>query len=423
MLKGFDGLAHHVEGAGHDDGVAGAGHRDGLANCLGHFGHVANVGQVAAGGLGQGLGRHGATDLGGRDDGPAAGGQQGAQHAFERLVVQDADHQQDAAVFEVVLKIAAQVAGGGQVVGTVQNDVGLLAYGFEPARPEGGHEALADVVLLDSNPLAHEGFGRGQGQGRIGNLVLAQERGGQTGPIVIQAVVAECAAPLAAAAEVRTLTMAGGLQLGGFPLHDPDGVRLFDPGDHRGLFLDDPGLFAGDGGDRVAQVVAVLQGNIRDDAGHGRKHVGGVQPSAHAGFDHGPVHRAVAEGVEGHGRGEFEEGGLAIAAVNRFNGLVGGQDLAVGDRAAVDADALVEMDQVRGGVESHGEAGFLEDGRQHGGHRPLAVGAGHVHTFEALLGVTQTGQDVLHHVQAQLDAETMQAVHGFQAFFVFTHAH
>ena len=66
--------------------------------------------------------------VGGGDHGVVADGQQGGEHLLGRFVVQDARHHDDFVVRIGFRQVAAQVAGGRQVVGPVQDDPGLLAH-------------------------------------------------------------------------------------------------------------------------------------------------------------------------------------------------------------------------------------------------------------------------------------------------------
>ncbi len=216
-----------------------------------------------------------------------------------------------------------------------------------------------------------------------------QQVGGEMFPVVVKPRVVEAAGREAAAAEIVSQSKTGGLERLGLFFNHGDGGRLGDTGHHGGGGLDDAGLLVGDGGHRVAQVAFVLQRDIGDDAHLGGQQVGGVQAAAHAGLDHGPVHAVLFEQMERHGGGELEEGRLAVGFLNLADGPVGVDDFRVGHRASVDADAFVEMDQVRRGVKADGEAGRLQDAGQHGGHGPFAVGPGHMDGAVGVLGLPE----------------------------------
>ena len=79
----------------------------------------------------------------------------------------------------------------------------------------------------------------------------------------------------------------------------------------------------------------------------------------------------------------------ALAGMRPFDRLVGTDDIFVEDRPAINANALIESHEVRGGVKPDPVTGGLEDGGQGGGHRTFAVGAGHVDGSEILLGISQ----------------------------------
>ena len=110
---------------------------------------------------------------------------------------------------------------------------------------------------------------------------------------------------------------------------------------HTGL--DDTRLFGSDLRERVAEVLRVVEADVGDDAEDGRDDVRAVQTAAEACLDDGDVHLAAAEIVEGHGRGQLEEGGLqAVDEVCVFGHEV--HHALLRDGLAVDADALAEVD-------------------------------------------------------------------------------
>ena len=83
--------------------------------------------------------------------------------------------------------------------------------------------------------------------------------------------------------------------------------------------------------------------------------IGGVEPAAEADLDDAGVGGRAGEGEEGGGGGRLEEADLhALGRVERL-GEQGGERVVL-DQPAGEADALVEADQVRAGIDVGGRA-------------------------------------------------------------------
>ena len=90
------------------------------------------------------------------------------------------------------------------------------------------------------------------------------------------------------------------------------------------------------------------------------------------------------------------------------------QHIVVGDRRTVDADPLVEPDEMRGCVEPDAVAGRLQDRRGIRTDRALPVRSRDVHDLQPALRVAEEGQELTDVVQAQLDPEPLESVEMFQ---------
>ena len=132
-------------------------------------------------------------------------------------------------------------------------------------------------------------------------------------------------------------------------------------------------------------------------------------------YDRGAL---AAEFEKGHGRGKFEERRLAVAVVYGLDRFPGGNHGIVGNGLAVDADALVEPDQVRRGVKADAVPGLLQDGGQGRRDGTLAVGSGNVDGREGVLRIAEALENVANGRQAEDDAETAHAIHGVEALGV-----
>ena len=86
-------------------------------------------------------------------------------------------------------------------------------------------------------------------------------------------------------------------------------LRDADDGD---VPLEDSCLFRGDLGDRVSELVRVVQRYAGHPAQRRFEHVGAVQPPAKPGLDDGDVHLGFGEMVERHGGDDLEEGRFGV---------------------------------------------------------------------------------------------------------------
>ena len=87
---------------------------------------------------------------------------------------------------------------------------------------------------------------------------------------------------------------------------------------------------------------------------------------------------------------------IGAPAFTRSTSLQRGGQRVVGDQLAGDADALVEADQMRRGVDVDALARRLGDGAQEGAGAALAVGAGDVdHRRQAALGMAERRQQAV----------------------------
>jgi hypothetical protein len=156
------------------------------------------------------------------------------------------------------------------------------------------------------------------------------------------------------------------------------GFRRMREGDEGNAGLGNPGLFAGDVGERGAEPLLVIKAK-RGDGGRRRpRHeVGGVEAAAHAHLQHQRIGRRAAEGEKGGGRGRLEEARLdAFADVENFVQQAG-QEI-VTYQPAGEANTLVKAHQMGRGEDVGGKARCLQRRAEKGGGRPLAVGAGNV---------------------------------------------
>ena len=181
-----------------------------------------------------------------------------------------------------------------------------------------------------------------------------------------------------------------------------------DDAGHAGL--EDAGLLAGDLGQRLAEVLLVVERDRGDDR---RAAAGRPRWSRRAGRRARPRAARQSAGVSAMARkaaavviSKKVIGAPAFAASQRSSS--GDQPLLV-DQLAGEPDALVEAREMRRGVDVHPRAGGLEPGAQHRHHRALAVGAGDVdHRRQPPLGVAERGEQPLDAAERQVDHLGMQ---------------
>ncbi len=84
------------------------------------------------------------------------------------------------------------------------------------------------------------------------------------------------------------------------------GLGVLREGDEEAVGAQDAGFFAGDGGDGVAEVVLMVEGDVGEDGEEGLDDVGGVETAAEADFKDGDVDLLLGEVGEGYGGDEAE---------------------------------------------------------------------------------------------------------------------
>ncbi len=224
---------------------------------------------------------------------------------------------------------------------------------FPLVRPRQVEGYRAEGVVADTA----QGAGlQGEGQGAFGAFVY----------------------PVGEGERSPALRSAGGEDGGAFRIALSD-----ENGDAR---FDDACLLGGDLRYGGAEQVAVVEADVGDDAQGGPEDVRGVEPASQSGFYDGHLHSRLGEVAEGHCGRHLEVGEspvdhlLSVPVEERGDGRFR-------YHPAVHADALSEVVQVGGGVESGAIAGRLQDRGQHVGHGTFAVGAGYVDGEVVALGL------------------------------------
>jgi len=155
----------------------------------------------------------------------------------------------------------------------------------------------------------------------------------------------------------------------------------------------------------------------------GRQHVGGVEPPAHPRFDRGDVNALPREPKQPERRHALEErrrGTTVLLDARRgvFDLREQRVERAVRDVRAVDLEPLVELHEVRGGVEARFEPRRLQHRGDERRDRALAVRPRDVHDAETALGVAETFEQRERRLETGLDPERAPRENPFDSFLI-----
>ena len=262
----------------------------------------------------------------------------------------------------------------------------------KPARPARPRQALADRALVDV-----ERAGGRHGQQRVAGLVGAEQpdaeivelegRSGAVQALAGQRPLAHRDPELVAFPQQRHADGGG--------TRGDDGRRLGRlGGGDRDAGADDVGLVGRDLPQRVAEVLLVVEVDRREDADGRRADGGRVVATAQTDLQHRHLDALAREVVERQRGRRLEHAGVEARdqGAQRLH-AVGQRVLA--DRLGIHANALAERHQVGRRVEPDPAAGGAQHGGQHGGHRPLAVGAADLRDRVGPLGMAERVQQGL----------------------------
>ena len=258
----------------------------------------------------------------------------------------------------------------------------------------GTTEAGSDRALAHTQEMR-----RGGGEERVAGLKDSEqchphliER--EAGSVEIEPQTVE-PAPAHSRVKIPSLEEEGHPCFGGAP-HD----HRLSPGllarRHGDSAPNDGGLLRGDLLDGVAEVGLMVEVDAADDFHGGTAHGGRVEPPTHADLEHRHLDALAGEVIEGE-RGQRLEHGRVEAGDQGTERLDPVGEISLGNRAAVDANALADIEEVGRGVEPDPAAGGLDGCRKHGAYGALAVGAGDLDEGHGALGMA-------HRLEQRLDA-------------------
>ena len=202
-----------------------------------------------------------------------------------------------------------------------------------------------------------------------------------------------------------------GSQAAGMVEQDAADVRRLRADGDRNVWLHDPGLFPGDDVHRRSQQFAVVERDGGNGAGgRGTDDVRGIAASAEADFQNAQIGRRFGEQIECGGGDHLEYGDRSIV-VDPFDPLHLGDQAVVRDQCAGDADAFVETDQMRRGIDVDALARGFGHGSDEGAGAAFAVGARHVNDRrQATFGMVEASEQNAEAVEAEVDQPGVQAL-------------
>ena len=281
------------------------------------------------------------------------------------------------------------------VVAAVHDEHGIAVEDLKTGGPAGVGQALTNSIVGNGPALAPQNLHCGQHHSGVVKLIGPHQGDAQIlpGPVgeglPLQAEVAGDELAVIRPGE-------GAVLLCRHPLKDSLGLRILAVDHHIAVGLDDAGLGGGNLRHSAAQLPGVVEAH-GGDHGHLRRvdHIGGVQGAPHANLQHHNIAVLALEKLHGDGGDEFKlRGGVGHAVGVGAHIVRELCQLLVTDAGVVHLHALVETVDEGGGVQAHGVARLLQDGGEHGGGGPLAVGAGNVDEFQGLLRVAQLTQQL-----------------------------
>ena len=153
----------------------------------------------------------------------------------------------------------------------------------------------------------------------------------------------------------------------------------------------------------------MVEPDRRDRAHFGTQHVRAVEPAAEPHFDHAPLHLLAGEVIERERGGHLEVRAL-FAARHRGDHVEAFGQHVLRRPAAVHADALAEVHEVRRREQPRPPARGAQHALDERAHGALAVRARHVHGAERLVRIPEGREQAALAVQPELVAPALVPV-------------
>ncbi len=175
--------------------------------------------------------------------------------------------------------------------------------------------------------------------------------------------------------------------------------------------LDHARFFAGNGLERVAEILLMIEVDRRDGAGARIDGVGRVESSAESNLEQCHVHGRAPEQLQRGGGGHLEERRrrrqLSRGVLHTLDGGVERRGRHV---CTIDREALFEVDQMRGREPARPVAGGAQALLERGGDRPLAVGAGNRDRGKRALRRLERAEQRPDLVETELDTDLFERI-------------
>ncbi len=180
-------------------------------------------------------------------------------------------------------------------------------------------------------------------------------------------------------------------------------------GDHHSALADDANLLARNLGDRVAQILLMVERDVSYDREERLDDIGRVQAAAHPNFQHCNLDAHAGEVLKRHHRQHLEEAGMPgkpSLAQKVLSGLLDAvvyrAKLGIRNLFPVYANTLVDPHQMRRAVKPGLVAGRAQDRGECRGGGSFAVGAGDQHAGKAAFRIAQRQQHLANVAQIEL---------------------
>ena len=132
----------------------------------------------------------------------------------------------------------------------------------------------------------------------------------------------------------------------------------------------------------------MVETDVGDDGKHWGDDVGAVESAAQSYLDYGVIYPLLGKVLQCHGSGQFEEGwmeGFEEASILLYEV----DDILLRNAFAVNSDALSEIYEMRGGVETYLVSLTLQDGGDGMRAGTLAIGSGNMDGLVLAMGMSE----------------------------------
>src|SRR6266404_7960992 len=350
-----------------------------------------------------------------------------AQHLRPNLVAHDTEEHPDKPTYYKRSHLLHQDVDPRRVVGAIQYHVRRAPHYLEASRPAHAGEPRAHRRRRDRE-LRRE-LERAQRERRVVALVTADERDAETVDGTVSGAIHE--GVLRAGREAVRRGRVGGGRVGDHggavvqrfgsdaevaaenrkraperrrARRDHVGGLAARTGDDGDTGLHDTRLLARDRRDRVAEILLVIAADVGDHGDRRDDDVRRVEASAEADLEHLHLDALGGERDPREQRHHLERGEPACVVEVATQAPDAFDDLVLGDRHAVNGDALAKRDQVRRRIEADAPPRGAHDRVEHRRRRALAVRAADVQRRRRALRISEARRRRLDARELQIDA-------------------